>query len=355
MKILVFGAGPLGTLMAVRLHEAGHEVTILARNERLKQLREHGCVIREEGARSLERARVPVAERLAPDDSYDLVMIVMRRNQAVEIVDTLAANGKVSTFLFMVNSAAGPDEYIRALGRGRVMLGFPYPGGERDGHIMRVVPVNRQHPWTIPVGEVDGRITDRTRAVAGALRSMRGYRVQIRRDMDAWLKNHVAILMSAFAPAIYAAKINMRRLANTRDLLVLSVRGMKEALRGLRNAGIPFSPPSLRAVLWMPEPLLVKLFAKRLRDESLRSSIEGHPRAARDELELLARELLDLLHSRGVRTPICDDMFKYYDPQTPPIAEGSRNIPLRWGGVVALLLGIAVIVAVVALPFVLQG
>ena len=353
MKILVFGAGPLGTLMAVRLYEAGHEVTILARNERLRQLREHGCVIREEGATALETARVPVTDRFAPDDAYDLVMIVMRRNHAVEIIDTLAANAKVASFLFMVNSAAGPEEYVRALGRERVLLGFPYPGGERAGHIMHVVPVNEAHPWTIPVGEVDGRVTDRTRAIAGALGSMRGYKVQIRKDMDAWLKNHVALLMSAFAPAIYAANIDMRRLANTRDLLVLAVRGMKEALRGVRKAGIPFSPASVRMVLWMPEPLLVTLFARRMRDESLRSSIEGHPRAARDELVFLARELLDLLRAHGVRTPVCDRMFKYYDPETPPVAEGSGKIPLKWGGVVASVAVLAAIGAAVVLLFVL--
>ena len=35
MRILVFGAGPLGSLLAARLHQGGQDVTLLARGERL--------------------------------------------------------------------------------------------------------------------------------------------------------------------------------------------------------------------------------------------------------------------------------------------------------------------------------
>ncbi|MCA1754403.1 MAG: hypothetical protein LC641_06845 [Spirochaeta sp.] len=158
----------------------------------------------------------------------------MRRNQALQILDALAAATKVPTVLFMVNSAGGSAAYEEALGAERVMLGFPYPSGERDGPVMRMVPVNDKKVWKIAVGEADGRVTERTCPVAEVLRSMRGYKVEIRRDMDAWLKNHVALLMTALAPAIYAANIDVGRLARTRDLLVLSVRGIRGA-RGVHR------------------------------------------------------------------------------------------------------------------------
>jgi ketopantoate reductase len=45
MKILVFGAGVVGTLYAARLQEAGHQVTVLARNSRLADVRRHGLVL----------------------------------------------------------------------------------------------------------------------------------------------------------------------------------------------------------------------------------------------------------------------------------------------------------------------
>ena len=139
MKVLVFGAGPLGSLMAARLYEAGHDVTVLARNQRLADIRDHGIVIHEDGADTLEVARVKSVESFGPDDDYHLVMIVMRKNQADRVIDTLASKKRVPTFLFMTNCAEGPGRYAEALGTQRVMFGFPLPGGHRDGHVGKQV------------------------------------------------------------------------------------------------------------------------------------------------------------------------------------------------------------------------
>ena len=45
MKILFFGAGPLGSLYAHLLHQAGKDVTIIARDERYNFIKEHGLVL----------------------------------------------------------------------------------------------------------------------------------------------------------------------------------------------------------------------------------------------------------------------------------------------------------------------
>ena len=292
MKILIFGAGPLGSLMAARLHEAGHDVHFLARGQRLQDIIEYGVVIQEEGAPQREIARVKTVDSFRPEDYYDLVMIVMRKNHADSILDTLAENDKVPTFLFMGNNAAGPENLVNALGKDRVVLGFPLPGGERDGHIMRILPVNENKTYVLPIGEVDGITRLRTRQLAAVLSSMRGYRVQIRQDMPRWLKYHVALLMSGFVPAIYGAANQMKRLGNTRDLMVLAVRATKEALYGLRQAGIPPSPPILRTLEYVPEPMFVGLVGWIMRKELAKSAVEGHPRDARDEMVYLYRELL---------------------------------------------------------------
>ena len=49
MKIAVFGAGAIGGYLAVKLHQAGAEVSIVARGPHLAAMREHGLTLKSGG------------------------------------------------------------------------------------------------------------------------------------------------------------------------------------------------------------------------------------------------------------------------------------------------------------------
>ena len=70
MKTLIFGAGPLGTLYAHILHEAGKDVSILARNERYEFIMENGVVLVDEFNGERKTSQVKVVEAIAEDDAY---------------------------------------------------------------------------------------------------------------------------------------------------------------------------------------------------------------------------------------------------------------------------------------------
>jgi hypothetical protein len=53
-----------------------------------------------------------------------------------------------------------------------------------------------------------------------------GFKAEIRTDMDAWHKYHVALLMPSLAPALYACGTDRLRLLRTRDALVLAIRAV---------------------------------------------------------------------------------------------------------------------------------
>ena len=78
MEILVYGAGVIGSVYANRLSSGGHQVTMLARGERLAAIRQNGLAIEDvvSGARSV--AAVDTVERLGPNDRYDLALIAVR-------------------------------------------------------------------------------------------------------------------------------------------------------------------------------------------------------------------------------------------------------------------------------------
>ncbi len=331
MKILVYGAGPLGSLFTARLLEGGQNVSMLARGQRLADLREYGLVLvdTQTGQETVFHPRL--VERLDPQDAYDLVLVIMRKNRALEILPILAANRHTPNILFLMNNAAGPGELVAALGAGRVLMGFPMSAGYRRGHVIHyLMGAKPGQKAMIPIGEVDGRITPRLQEVGRVLASMPGFDADLRTDMDAWLKTHVALLMPSLAPAMRAAGRDNVRMANTRDAMVLALRAIREGFRVLRVLGYPVVPESVRIFERVPEPILVWAFRKRIADPKMRIAMLEHGAAAQDEIKHLADEFMVLKRQTSIPTPAMDRLYAYFDPEIPPLPEGSAQLPLDW-------------------------
>jgi ketopantoate reductase len=350
-SILVYGAGPLGSLFAARLRQGGNDVSLLARGQRLADLREHGVVLEDVRTGQRTVTRVNLVDGLAPDDAphdrqaYHLVLVVMRKNSALEILPSLAANRHTPNVLFLGNNAAGPGAYVEALGRERVLIGFPNAAGYREGHLVRCLAGTQDNPSIVPFGEVDGSITERTRQVARILASAPGFGAEIRPDMDAWLKYHVALLFPSLGPALYAAGTDRLRLARTRDLLVLAVRAIREGFGVLRALGYPITPARFRPLTWVPEPILVLLVNRLLQNELMEVALVRHAEMIRDEVRQLTDEFIALARETSLPTPAIDQLYAHIDPHTPTVPEGQARIPMRWG---SLLLGLGALAAVLA-------
>jgi ketopantoate reductase len=344
-KVLVYGSGPLGSLFAARLQQGGNDVSILARGQRLAELREHGIVLEDVLTKERSVTRVKVVEALAPDDAYDLVLVIMRKNHALQILPVLAANCHTPNVLFLMNNAAGPGALVDALGQERVLIGFPNSAGYREGHVVHCLTGTEDDKAFVPFGEVDGRTTERTRQIAHILESAPGFGAEIRTDMDAWLKYHVALLFPSLAPALRAAGVDNYRLARTRDLVVLATRAMREGFRVLHSLGLPVTPSKLRVFALLPEPVLVLFVQRLLANPLMETALVKHAEAARDEVQHLIGEFMALARTTSVPTPTIDRLLKYYEPDAPLVPEGSAEIPLHWGGVLALLAGLATLAA----------
>lgn len=350
MKILIYGAGPLGSIFTSRLHEAGHDVSLLARGKRLADIKEYGIVLEDYLTGKRTTTFVNTVEELTPGDKYDLGLVIMRKNKAMEILPELGANRGIPNVLFLMNNFSGPGKMVASIGRYRVMIGFPTSAGFFDGHVIKCLAGEADRPMVIPIGEVDGRITLRTYEIAAVLASMPGYEVEIRTDMDAWLKSHVAFLMPSIALALYAADTDNYRLARTRDALVLAIRAIREGFLVLGAMDIPIVPAKLRVFEWMPEPLLVLLLKRRIGKEIMEVAMAAHAMAARDEVKYHVEEFKFLAHQINIRTPNVDRLYPYIDPSTPPLPDGSADLPLDWR---QIWIGLGVIGGLLAAFFVL--
>lgn len=301
MRVLIFGAGVLGTLYAVRLHGAGHDVRLLARGQRAVELQEHGIILQDEETGLRTVTRLPFVTALAADDRYDVILVLVRRDQMESTLPALAANVSPSV-VFMSNNAGGTASLEAALGRERVLLGFAGAGGAKEGPVIRAARVSgKVQPTTL--GELSGQLTHRLLAIGGALRSA-GFPVAYSRKMDAWLKTH-AVLVSPIASAFYFAGDNYK-LAKSREGLRLLVESVREGLRALEALRIPITPRKMAVLKWLPAWLLVAALQRFLATKQAETVLWRHANIARIEMEMLGQEVRLLLGQAGRPTPASD-------------------------------------------------
>ena len=328
----------MGSLYAARLQESGQEVSVLARGQRLTDIREHGIVLEDVATGQRTTTRVRVEEQLKPTDAYDLVVVLMRRNKIPAILPVLAENRNTPNVLFMCNSAAGPYEMLNALGRERVLLGFSGAGGYRKDHVVFYEVVSGKRQPTV-FGELDGRTTPRVKQIAEAFEGA-GFPVAVSDNMDAWLKTHVAEIIPS-AGALYSAGTDNFRLARTRDGMVLMVRAIREGYKVLRALGVPITPSNHKVFKWIPEPLIVAMMRRMLTTKTAETVLVGHANAARDEMTHVAGGFRELARKTSVPTPAMDRLYAYFDPDTPTVPDGSAQMPMNlrsvWFGLGALV------------------
>ena len=190
MKIVVLGAGVQGTVFAVRLAQAGHAVTLIARPERAAELHNSGAAIQDLKTLQSSTLALPILERLPLDLAADVCLVTVRREQIEAVLPALAAATQIPRIVFLVNHANGSEALVASLGRSLVVLAFPGIAGEREGGIVRYIDIPQQRT-----------VVDRSAPDILALFREAGIAAQPVRDMDAWLQRH-AVFITAIAGSL---------------------------------------------------------------------------------------------------------------------------------------------------------
>ena len=89
MNITIIGAGAIGGHIAAKLAAAGESVTVVARGEHLKAIREHGLKLKENGEEIV--ARVEATDRIAEAGGADLVVLGVKAHQLTPIAAEVAS------------------------------------------------------------------------------------------------------------------------------------------------------------------------------------------------------------------------------------------------------------------------
>jgi len=299
VKILVIGAGVNGSVCAVGLHKAGFDITILARGEHYKKIRDEGIVIDDQLKHKRSIIKIPVINSLRPETLYDYILVVVRKNQVHTLLSVLVKN-KSPNIVFMGNNLSGPDEWIKSLGKNRVMLGFVFAAGKHEGNVIHaIMPKSR---WlTTPFGEVDGTITPRLTRLIGIFRQA-GFYAETSRHMIDWLATHAASLVP-FAKLVMKYNLDTHALAKSTSDIGLMIDAIREILDILQATGHQITPRSIIIIRFIPRFILIIILHKLLPSKIVEMGGIWHVSQAPDEMNELIKELEILIKQSGLSVP----------------------------------------------------
>jgi 2-dehydropantoate 2-reductase len=148
LRVLVLGAGVIGSVYAGKLLQAGHEVVVLARGDRLSDLQAHGLVLQDAESGDRTVLAVPAVSEVVMGDRYDLVLVAVRSEQVASTLPTLVAMTDGSDVLFFGNTTGRQPELAAALGH-RALFGFPAAGGFWTGPSSGTCLSASKRPWSV--------------------------------------------------------------------------------------------------------------------------------------------------------------------------------------------------------------
>jgi len=293
-KILIFGAGVIGSVYAGKLALAGHSVSVLARNKRLTELQLNGLLLSENG-KDVIKAAVAVISELKTGDIYDYIFITLRKDQLKDALSLLAQN-QSKNFVFMVNTAEGYSDWIGKIGLERVIPAFPGAGGKvENGIVYYSLTPGFVQPTTL--GEINGNISQRIIELAKILKNA-GFPTSISNKMDSWQKSHVA-MVCPLAYGIYFDGGNNYTLAKNKVAIIQMNKALKETFSFIKDSGIGVEPPKLNlfriAPLWLLNFVMPFVFNTKWAE----TVISNHALAARSEMEMLFNDFNLLAKDKG--------------------------------------------------------
>ena len=262
MKICVVGAGAIGGYMAVRLSEAGHDVSVVARGP-------HLAAIQANGLRLIEADQTLVADRLVATarirdlDMQDLVLLSLKAHQVEAVVTDLPALFGADTvmvtlqngipwwyfqkldgeFLNRTVRAVDPDGVLfNSINPDQIIGCIAYPAATiAEPGVIRHIEGNR-----FPLGELDGSDSERVRRVADTL-TQAGFKSRVLDDIrsEIWLKLWGNLTFNPISAMTHSTLVDICQFPLTRELAATM---MTEAQAVAQRLGASFRVPMERRI-----------------------------------------------------------------------------------------------------------
>ncbi|HEY5739338.1 MAG TPA: 2-dehydropantoate 2-reductase [Gammaproteobacteria bacterium] len=254
MKVCVVGAGAIGGMMAVRLAQSGHELSVIARGKHLEAIQTNGLKYLEKDEEVVITDLVATAE-MSEITGQDLVLLAVKAHQIAPIADKLmpmlSDSGVIVTlqngipwwyFQKLAGEYEGnivhtvdPDGSLAAtIDPDRIIGCIAYPAATIDAPgVIRHIEGHR-----FPLGELDGAESERVKTICDAFVEA-GFKSFVLSDIrsEIWLKLWGNLSFNPISALTHATLVDICQFPQTR---ALAAQMMTEAQQIAEKLGASF-------------------------------------------------------------------------------------------------------------------
>ena len=292
MKILIYGAGVIGSLYAALFAEAGYDTSIYARGKRLEFLKKNGLLYKKK--QNIKRAEITILGELPDNDIYDFILLTVRENQLYEALSELK-NNKSDTIVTMVNSLDSYKKWEDIVGTGRILPAFPGAGGSinDDGILDASLTPRIIQPTTF--AEISGNKSERTKHFSKILKHARIPYQEVK-NMHMWQLCHLAMVVP-IADAYYEADCP-ERAGKDWKIMKKTAERLKRNFIFLRKQEGKLSPWKMNIFRFLPLPFLTIMLAITFESSFGDKFMYQHAVKAPDEMRKLHKQFYDYVKRR---------------------------------------------------------
>ena len=262
MKICVVGAGAIGGYMAVRIAQAGHDVSVIARGPHLAAIRAHGLKLIE-ADQELVATNLTATDNIRELGPQDVVLLALKAHQIEAVVEDLSVllgpktalvtlqNG-IPWWYFQKLDSPFADRIVKTVDPSGVLFNeidpdrligcIAYPAATiAEPGVIQHVEGNR-----FPIGELDGSESERVNQVSG-LFTEAGFKSRVLTDIrsEIWLKLWGNLTFNPISAVTHATLVDICQFPLTR---ALAAAMMTEAQTIGERLGAGFRVPMERRI-----------------------------------------------------------------------------------------------------------
>ncbi len=294
MKILIYGAGVVGTTYGWQLSEAGHDIAFLVRREKKRVIEKDGieiyCTDFREDTKQLRQTffKPKVIDELSPQNDFEYIIVSVNCIHLKEILPVLAESAGKAHILFFQNIWDDFDEIAKHLSSEQYFFGFPFMvGGGRDDKRIKSVISGLKYSHT-PLGELSGTTTPRIRKIANALEDA-GLKPIISNQIKIWLITHYAIAAGLSAGIMKAG--GGKAFVNDSKIVKETIKAIREGFEVCLKRGINPKSEKANKLYYLPLFISVPIARKVYSNEALCLMFDGHIEHSPDEMRKMLQDV----------------------------------------------------------------